>query len=41
ENLDAATLRTKPSHHYDELVEFAKDKATGEASETAKEKKIE
>ncbi|GKB71337.1 Myb/SANT-like domain-containing protein [Tanacetum coccineum] len=40
EKSDAANLRTKPIRHYNELMElFRKDRATGEASETAKERK--
>ncbi|GJT39656.1 hypothetical protein Tco_0939521 [Tanacetum coccineum] len=40
ENPNTAKLRTKPIHHYNELMElFRKDKATCEASETAKERK--
>ncbi|PWA63734.1 hypothetical protein CTI12_AA227060 [Artemisia annua] len=40
EKPDAAKLRKQPILHYNELVElFGKDRATGEASETAKERK--
>nr|GFC27501.1 myb/SANT-like domain-containing protein [Tanacetum cinerariifolium] len=40
EKPDTAKLRTKPIHHYNELMElFGKDRATGEASKTAKERK--
>ncbi|GJW35670.1 putative nuclease HARBI1 [Tanacetum coccineum] len=40
ENPNTAKLRTKPIHHYNELMKlFGKDRATCEASETAKERK--
>ncbi|PWA80098.1 myb/SANT-like domain-containing protein [Artemisia annua] len=39
ENPEAAKLRTKPIRHYNEMLElFAKDRATGEGSLTAKER---
>ncbi|GJV72014.1 Myb/SANT-like domain-containing protein [Tanacetum coccineum] len=39
EKPEAAKLRTKPIHHYNEMLElFAKDRATGEGAVTAKER---